>query len=181
MAAAYGYNRFTKGVVASKVAPNGEKVYATTDGGYAVKNGNTAKMDSDHHWYEVDEEGKFVPNKDGGRTRMDGDLKPTAKKAWDTMFNRGDSDFGGKTTKKTMNGASDISNSHKQNDSANTQHDVAKHNTPPSGESSTGSNPSHANNYSKKNNYSKIFFITQTGATTIADTTAPTATTGAAA
>ncbi len=176
VAAAYGYNRFTKGVVASKVAPNGEKVYATTDGGYAVKNGDS--------FYKVDENGDKLQGADGKdievkKDKLKGGISSSFERAGNGLNSLRSWLSPSSKTEEPHKSTGDTSQDNQGKEQNSTPKQSSEHSTPPN-KDTTGSNPSHTNNYSKKNNYSKIFFITQTGATTIADTTAPTATTGAA-
>ena len=136
IASATGYDSFVKN-------------YSSPGATAAMKNGKTAKMDTDSHWYEVDEKGDFVPNKDGGKTKVDGDLKPTGKKVWDKMFgsdHSADNKGVGDTVAKPMNNTGDISNGGNNDKADSGVHNKSKHETSPSGESSTGSNPSNTHN-----------------------------------
>ena len=133
VAASVGYDSFVKN-------------YSSPGAKATMKNGKTAKMDTDNHWYEVDDKGDFVKEQDGKRERVDGDLKPTVKKVWDKAFGSNHSaDNKGvrNTMSDTVNNTSDIGDSSNNGKADDGVHNKSEHKTPPN---MTGSSPSNTHN-----------------------------------
>lgn len=145
LVAAYGYNKYTQGVIASKVAPSGQKVFSTKEGGFATKS-------EGGKFYASDENGNGLLDKKGNpieldKADLDGGIKSSGKRL---------NDLGGRLSpfKKGSEESSEKSNNARQNNQGEKQDSAPKqsseHSTPPN-KDMTGSNPSHTNNSTTKN------------------------------
>lgn len=120
--------------VASKAYDKYVKDFSGTGTKATTMSGKEAIKAEDGHFYDAD------------GNKVDNDLKPTAKKAWDRLRTQGDrlSPFKKGSEESDHKGDGD-----KQQSSDTGKDNIAEHNTPPN-KDLTGSNPSHTNNSTTK-------------------------------
>jgi hypothetical protein len=140
MATAYGYNRFAKGVIASKVTPGGQKVFSIKEGGSAIKSPGGK-------FYASDENGNGLLDKKANpievkKDSLKGGIASSFQRMTNTAYTMKDK-LSGSFSKQSISEAGNTSQHNKGEEQNTSPKQSSEHKTPPN---VTGSNPSNTHN-----------------------------------